>query len=454
MFGGSKCLLPQIGTKPQSYATMKSSMKGQQGRIPWYTTLVKWNIIFVIAEVLLFLACSLLVWGIEHKYEPLLDENGWYCLSNCCDVNSANASTSGLCSHDNETGINLLYFVNIMYFISSLLSTFFTAGMLGLYATRSHMRRSFHMQPVACLALNDMIYAIKFVGISWLGISGQTRLYHDVNKNGTLGCDVSSLVGAFCAISSVLWNLILGVNLFLMLSRPLWYARASHSKRLIAKCAAVAWGCPLLAVLSVYFSGGLGLSNDGTCWLTGNWVLFMFVPLLFSFVWVVFTLLYAVRRLMTLGGDVERSQNILELVVFTLAFYLDWFWPAILFLDEDSSRTYMKAYEFLAASVSIGLTGAISAGVWYSLVFRGRSKKTRTKKMNKDILSSVPENEYASFKLIEDDDEIPSHLPHNATFSQIAYETCTQVSSYDYVLPITTVAELDSYASSSSGHHL
>ncbi|KAI9105589.1 slime mold cyclic AMP receptor-domain-containing protein [Phlyctochytrium arcticum] len=262
--------------------------------------------------------------------------------------------------------------VNAIFIATSILSIAGSLAILYSYASRRNLRTP-SLQMVAVMAICDLGFAAKFLGagiFAFVGDMGQTW-------TGTALCHVSGHAGQFFALSSVLWNGVISLNLYFLLSRP----RIYKPKKWTRYYHLFVWGFCLFSAVLLAAKDQIGFTEDGTCWISGKrspYRLLFYLPLFFSFVVAIFAVGYATHRMDACNPTrrtTRKRGSLVRVYLVTIVFVLVWVWSIIFRSVAFASETPPPLWLVYVQAFFLGSQGFFNAIAWgVSLLFTSAAR--------------------------------------------------------------------------------
>jgi hypothetical protein len=309
------------------------------GPNPLICDILKWIIVFIILESLLFASC----WGIFYESEKS-------CFAQGNNSRSCAAAQDAILR--NSLGP------------TASLSILATTLMLARFI-RNRVKQ-FQLKLIATLTVFDFCYSLKSL-VSTLSINS-------IRVPGSSACYTWAWVDQCTAMVSQGWNVILMLNLVLLAKWPSAHKKWSsenHGIKLYSLYILIAILPALVMGLAATYENKIRPVGHYPCQVDGSGPLFF---LLFCCCWGVFTVVFTFRylgiRLLEVGGA-DRTRCIIQLVVFTLSFTCTWIWYLVLtiFTPNPSSQIHghLNRVMLLADRISFGLVGFTNSCLWYTL---------------------------------------------------------------------------------------
>jgi hypothetical protein len=158
-----------------------------------------------------------------------------------------------------------------------------------------------------------------------------------------------------------------------MIVRPTTYDRLSRGKALFFAYFLVGWGIPVCISFFSFESGNFGPVNDQTCWFQGHFYLSMITTYWLGFCWAMYAMFAADAAIkkINLCGTAFRISNLVEMMAYSVTFYLFWFYP-ILYMSDGYLTTsgIQGAHMVVSYALVMASTGLVNCIVWSLLTFR------------------------------------------------------------------------------------
>ncbi|KAJ3004719.1 phosphatidylinositol-4-phosphate 5-kinase-like protein 1 [Thoreauomyces humboldtii] len=291
--------------------------------------------------------------------------------------------------------------VNIIFILTATFSILGAMTVIRSYLVRRELRTpSLHI--VAVMAACDLVFAIKFVGSSLLSLLGNTQPV----TTGTFLCGLSGHLGQFFALSTILWNGVISLNLFFLLYKP----RKHKPGQWLKTYHYVVWGYCVASAIILASAKQIGFTEDGTCWIVGKrspYRLLFYIPLFLSFIFAIFAVSFATYRLRvsnrnTAGASTTRKvltrkrASLVRIYLVTIIFVLVWMWSIIFrataFANDDPSPVWLVYTQ----AFFLGSQGFFNAAAWsVSVLFAPhRSAKDRYKPHHIHVSGAPPRPRY------------------------------------------------------------
>ena len=239
------------------------------------------------------LVCLLCAIGFSALLSVILVESTRWSLSTC------NATTC-LAPTTAELEVRLYtHSINVMLLVTACISFLGSSFMFVVGACAASMRGPLASGVIKWMSFFDALFAAKFILSASLGLCGDTSIVNDYRTstdNVTAMCFLSAWLGQFFGLGSISWNFVIAVYLFFMVWDPAGFSKAR--RWLIVRLSHVfVWCFALLTCLIAHASSAITFTDDGTCWLSGNFVLFFYVPFYVYFVTSLIVLIFVAYKL-------------------------------------------------------------------------------------------------------------------------------------------------------------
>ncbi|KAI8588824.1 hypothetical protein BDZ88DRAFT_420614 [Geranomyces variabilis] len=309
--------------------------------------------------------------------------------------------------------------INLIFIMTATMSVAGAITVIRSYVSRRELRTP-SLQIVAVMAVCDLGFALKFVGSALLSLLGNTSAV----TTGTILCGVSGHLGQFFALSTILWNGAISLNLFMLLLDP----RKLKPGRFVRIYHYIIWGYCILSAIVLGVTNQIGFTEDGTCWIIGKqspFRLLFYAPLFVSFLFALFAVCFATYRLQVSGRDTSAASDtrkvmsrkrasLVRIYLVTIVYVFVWMWSIIFRATAFSSDEPPPLWLTYIQAFFLGSQGFFNAAAWsISVLFAPKPSK---EPMKPQLVLGMPapmevENSIARFQIMYPPS---SNLPHRA----------------------------------------
>ncbi|KAJ3178643.1 phosphatidylinositol-4-phosphate 5-kinase-like protein 1 [Geranomyces variabilis] len=309
--------------------------------------------------------------------------------------------------------------INLIFIMTATMSIAGAITVMRSYISRKELRTP-SLQIVAVMAACDLGFALKFVGSSLLSLLGNTSAV----TTGTIMCGLSGHLGQFFALSTILWNGAISLNLFMLLLNP----RKLKPGRFVRIYHYIIWGYCVISAVVLGVTNQIGFTEDGTCWIIGKqnpFRLLFYGPLFVSFLFALFAVCFATYRLQVSGRDTSAASDtrkvmsrkrasLVRIYLVTIVYVFVWMWSIIFRATAFSSDKPPPLWLTYIQAFFLGSQGFFNAAAWsISVLFAPKPSK---EPMKPQIVLGMPapmeeENANARFQIMYPQS---SNLPRRA----------------------------------------
>ncbi|TPX64660.1 hypothetical protein SpCBS45565_g05715 [Spizellomyces sp. 'palustris'] len=309
--------------------------------------------------------------------------------------NTTNSTLSGGLETDDG---HVAMVVSKIFLTTAVFSIISSAAVVYSYFSKRELQTaSLHF--VAVMSVCDMGFASKFIASAIFTLQGNNA----ASRTGTVLCELSGHAGQFFALSTVLWNGVLSVNLFFLLYKP----RAYKPDMWIKRYHIFVWGFCALSAAILWGAKQIGFTEDGTCWIEGkrnSYRLIFYLPLCISFLLNIIAVGYATFRLNACGSprvlksarsarSGRKRSQLMRIYFISIVFGVVWSWSIIFRATAFNFDSPPPLWLIYVQAFFLGSQGLFNAVAWgvsllISRVGRRDGHNTISKKPKDGQLSS------------------------------------------------------------------
>ncbi|KNC99340.1 uncharacterized protein SPPG_05587 [Spizellomyces punctatus DAOM BR117] len=299
-----------------------------------------------------------------------------------------------------DDGHHVAIVVSKIFLTTAVFSIISSAAVVYSYFSKRELQTaSLHF--VAVMSVCDIGFATKFFASAISTLQGDDA----ASYTGTPLCELSGHAGQFFALSTVLWNGVLSVNLFFLLYQP----RAYKPDIWIKRYHIFVWGFCALSAAILWGAKQIGFTEDGTCWIEGkrnSYRLIFYLPLCISFLVSIVSVAYATYRLNACGSprvlkaarsakSGRKRNQLIRIYFITIVFITVWSWSIIFRATAFNSDSPPPLWLIYVQAFFLGSQGLFNAVAWgVSLLFarvgRNNNGQNSSSKKSKDGQPSAP----------------------------------------------------------------